>query len=293
MDRFSAYRTFVTVVAEGSLVKAAQKLNLTSSAISKQLSQLEHEMGVTLVSRTTRTLAVSDEGFEFYKDCVHLLKEAEEVEERLKSSLGRLVGKIRISWPQILMRGPLLPMLSAFSAAYPGIKIESVVSNRRVDLVDQDIDFAFRTFLDRAEGKTGPRLIESRTVMCAAPEYLKIVGEPKTIEDVLAANLIVPSYLNLSDLKIQLSQYGTFKNLERYSSIDDAMGYYHAIRAGMGFGHMQKMLIESDLKSGDLVEVLHGFKLRNVGIHLVANDKSPLTPKTLAFRDFAESWFDG
>ena len=70
------------------------------------------------------------------------------------------------------------------------------------------------------------------------------------------------------------------------------MAYYHAIRAGMGFGHMQMTLVESDLENGNLVEVLKGFKLRNMGIYLVANEKSPLTPKTRAFKDFAESWFE-
>lgn len=291
MDRFSAYRTFVTVVSEGSLIKAANRLNLTPSAISKQLSQLEHEMGVNLVSRTTRTLAVSDEGFEFYKDCAELLQEAERVEERLKSTIGQPVGKITISWPQILVRGPLLDMLSQFSTAYPGIKVESIVSNTNLALMENDIDFAFRTFLVGTAPPESVPLIESRGALCAAPKYLETVGMPESLEDVLRANLIVPSYLNLSDFRTLLSQYGDFKKLERYSSIDDAVAYHHAVRTGMGYGIMQKILIEEDLDTGRLVEVLHGIKFRTVGIHLVKKDKASLTPKTKAFKEFALSYF--
>ena len=80
MDRFTAYKTFVNVVSEGSLVKAAEKLNLTSSAVSKQLSQLEYEIGVTLVRRTTRKLTLSDDGLAFFKDCQVILKDVEEIE---------------------------------------------------------------------------------------------------------------------------------------------------------------------------------------------------------------------
>ncbi|WP_419905840.1 LysR family transcriptional regulator [Kiloniella sp.] len=292
MDRFSAYRTFITVVAEGSMIKAAQKLNLTSSAISKQLSQLEHEMGVELIKRTTRSLAVSDEGIDFHRDCVVLLKQAEGIEEKLKSSLGDMVGKIKISWSQILMRGPLVDMLVEFSKAYPNIKIESVVSNRNLDFMENDLDFAFRTFLKGSAPSSSKALINSRTVVCASPQYLAEVGHPTSLEEILLDNLIVPSYLNLSDLRSLLSSYGELKHLDRYSSINDAIAYYHAVCAGMGFGLMQQTLIEQDLKSGALVEVLPDFKLRTLEVHLVGNDKSAPTPKTVLFKEFTNKFFE-
>ncbi|MBL4630708.1 MAG: LysR family transcriptional regulator, partial [Paraglaciecola sp.] len=144
MSKLNDYQTFIAIVECSSLTLAANQLHRSVSAVSKQLTKLESHLGVKLIERSTQSLAITELGQGFYYQCKNILASIEHAEQRVKDELITPTGKLILSFPEVLLRTGFMDLLQEFNQKYPLINMDFRVSNQIDDIVDQQIDFAFR-----------------------------------------------------------------------------------------------------------------------------------------------------
>ena len=178
MDRWLEYEGFSTVSEKGSFTEAAAALGVSASAVSKQVRSLEERLGTRLFHRTTRSVALTDEGRTFYERVRPLLHLAIEAEQDITESQSRLRGVLRLAAPMDFGKSHLVEPLADFSAEHPDLSLEVEFADRFVDLVDEGFDLAIRIGKLPDSSLVSRRLAPCRRVLCASPSYLEREGRP-------------------------------------------------------------------------------------------------------------------
>ena len=195
MDRLTAMQTFVRVVESGSFSAVARESNATQSAVSKQVAALERELGARLLSRTTRSLALTEEGERYFEQARRLVAEIAEAESSLRQGEQQLTGWLRVAASVGFGRLKLLPLVKSFLAAHPGVKIDLRLNDGFIDLVEQGIDVAVRIGELSDSSLVARRIGTSKRVLVASRKYLrslpKGVKAPRVPQDLLQLNCIV------------------------------------------------------------------------------------------------------
>jgi len=291
MGKLDEYQAFVTIVELKSLSKAAQALHLSPSAISKKLTQLEDSLSVTLLERSTRSLAVTDIGKSFYQDCKSILASVSEAEERICDNQKRIMGKLTLSCPRVLLQPQFFHMLNQFKQQHPDIRFNVSVSNEIEDLIDGQIDFAFRIAPLKDSRLTAIPFWETHPVFCAAPEYIEKHGKPGNLLDLKNHTIIIPTYLNLSDRIRQLfPNQGGLQDLELLDTTDDVYALYQWVKQGGGISMMLDMMINEDIKSGELESLFPEFSFPTQKVQLLFNKTRYQPKKMILFRKFLHSY---
>lgn len=191
MNTLTLMETFSVVVETGSFTAAAQKLGLSKSFVSKQVSTLELDLGCRLLYRTTRTLSLSDEGGRFYNHCKIIISEAENARAEVMDSQGAPRGKIRLTIPQSLIISGFGQLLIEFQLQYPDIELEVVSSGRVEDLVKEGIDIALRVGQLEDSSLISRRLDSCTFQVVASPQYIKKHGIPTQPSDLMHHNCLI------------------------------------------------------------------------------------------------------
>src|SRR4051812_21813500 len=183
MDRFAAIEAFARVVESGSFARAADRLDVSVSSVSRHVSELETHLGARLLNRTTRRLSLTEPGRVFHERCVQLLADLEEAEA--SAGAGAIVprGTLRLSCAVTFGERFVAPAVAAFMRKYPDIRIDIELSDRIVDLVDEGFDAAIRIGAVGGQNLIGRRVGTTRLVCCASPDYIAANGEPRSPDD--------------------------------------------------------------------------------------------------------------
>jgi DNA-binding transcriptional LysR family regulator len=172
---------FARVVEARSFTEAARRLGSTKSAISKQISRLESELGTRLMNRTTRQLSLTDTGLTFYAYCARIVADAEEAQRAVSELRGYPKGRLRVAAPSAFARLHLMPGLAGFMQRYPELEVEFNLTERAVDLAEDGIDLAVSIVEEPGQNMVARSLAPIRWVVCATPAYLAAHGEPGSI----------------------------------------------------------------------------------------------------------------
>ena len=199
MDRFQEMETFVAVVNEGSFIRAAEARGLSKAAISRQLNDLEHRLGVRLLHRTTRRLSLTAEGQAFYARCRELLLSVEEAETEITSQSRAPSGSLRVNAPLTFGVLHLAPLWGRFADLYPKVSLEVTLVDRLVDLVDEGYDLAIRITATPDAALVSRKLASTRLVLCASPTYLQRHGTPTRPAELAEHRAIVYTYWSGGD----------------------------------------------------------------------------------------------
>jgi DNA-binding transcriptional LysR family regulator len=191
MDATSDMRTFVRVVEHQSFSAAANVLGLTPSAVSKLVSKLEDRLGVRLLHRTTRRLALTSEGEVYFARARHILADIEEVEAEVTRSRGAPRGRLHVHTSNAFGVHQLAPALPEFLPRYPDIEVELSINDRIVDLVGEHADVAIRAGRIADTALSARKIAEFERIICAAPTYLAQCGVPRTPADLASHACIV------------------------------------------------------------------------------------------------------
>ena len=191
MNILTLMETFSVVVETGSFTAAAEKLGLSKSFVSKQVSTLEEDLGCRLLYRTTRTLSLSDEGSQFYNHCKIIMAEAVNARAEVMDRQGAPRGKIRMTIPQSLIISGFGKLLIDFQLQYPDIKLEVIASGRIEDLVKEGIDIALRVGQLEDSSLISRRLIDCTFQVVASPDYINKWGEPSQPVDLMQHNCLI------------------------------------------------------------------------------------------------------
>ncbi len=184
-ERLKGIDVFVSVADLGSFSAAAERLNLTSSAVSKSIGRLETRLGIRLFQRTTRRVSLTEAGDTFYRTCTTVLADLEEVEIALTSTQTEPQGKVRIDLPASYGRLHALPLILDFVKAHPLLSPHVSFSDRYVDPVHEGIDIVVRIGGSDAWPATlGHQFFGTqKLIFCASPDYLRRYGKPKSESD--------------------------------------------------------------------------------------------------------------
>ena len=271
MDRLKQIESFVSVAVKGSLTAAAQTEGVAPAVVGRRIDALEERLGVKLLLRTTRRIALTHEGSAFLEDCQRLLADMANAEASVSAGGVKASGYLRITVPAGFGRRHVAPLVPGFLARHPDVNLSLNLSDRVVDIVNEGFDCAVRVGDMPDSSLVSVRLAENRRLCVAAPAYLRRAGVPQ-----IPAELARHECLTLSSDASQTRGWaftvdGAVTPLRPSGRIDCSDGQVlHAwCRQAMGIAWRSTWEVEGDIAAGTLVPVLEAFAAPPNGIYAV------------------------
>lgn len=292
MDRFSELRAFVEVVRTGAFVKAADALDLSKTAVSRQVSDLEKRLGVRLLNRTTRRLSLTDEGQRFHEHACTVLADLESAEADVMTRAREVTGLLRITAPLSFGILHLAPLWPEFRARHPGATLDVTLGDRVVDLVDEGYDLAIRIARLPDSTLVSRRLATTRMVLCAAPAYLRKHGTPRQPRELAEHTTLAYSYWSSGDEWQFAGPEGAASvRVRPWMHTNNGDSCRAAALAGHGIILQPSFLIGEDLRRKALVELMPEFRAVELGVYAVYPTRRYLLPRVRAMVDFLAEGF--
>lgn len=272
---------FVTVADAASFSKAATKLEVPRSSVSRGVAALERELGVRLLSRSTRHVALTTAGAALYTKVAPQLASLRDALGTLPEQEEQPSGTLRLTTPSDLGALVLPSVFAGFAMRYPAVTLDVRLTNRVVDLVGEGFDVAVRAAGGRLTDSSlvAKRLAVTQMQVFAAPEYLARAGTPRTCEEAAQhAWVVFPA----AGLPPQLPKP---KSVPRIIA-DDVRFVYEMVRAGVGLGALPTVLTRDDVAAGRLVRVLPKVTTPSGALYVVYPPSKHVPRKVIAFRDY-------
>jgi LysR family transcriptional regulator for bpeEF and oprC len=295
MDRLQSMEVFRWVVDLGSFSRAADRLDMSRAAVTAHVAALESRLGVRLLNRTTRKLALTDDGAAYLDHVRRVLADVEETEGVLTAGRHLPRGVLRVDLPVSIGRQFVVPALPRFAAQYPELKVVAILEDRRADLIEAGIDAALRIGPLEDSSLVARRVYEADFVACASPDYLAVHGTPQTPADLARHNCLGLYAVSRG----QVLDWVFEKDGERVTftpggnlSISNGEALLDAAVAGAGIVMMFDMTASRWLASGALRPLLQDWQRRDrYPISVVYPQNRHLSAKVRAFSDFVAGLF--
>jgi DNA-binding transcriptional LysR family regulator len=287
MHDLAGMGVFARVVEARSFSAAARALGLSKSAVSKEIARLEDHLGVRLLNRTTRRLALTEAGALFYERCARVLREAAEAERAVQDLGTEPRGLLRLNAPMSFGHLHLAPAVADFLARHPAVRIEMTLEDRVIDVVGEGFDIVVRIADLPPSSLVARRIAINRRVVCAAPAYLAVHGTPELPQDLARHNCLNYTYLASGDVwrfrgtggPVAVRVSGSF-------SANNGDVLRQAAVAGLGIILMPTFLIGPELQSGALLPILNDYRESDTSIYALYPPTRHVSPKVRAFIDF-------
>ena len=290
-ERLKGLETFVAVADAGSFTAAADRLNLTNSAVGKAIARLEGRLNRPLFDRSTRRLEMTDAGAAFYKVCVRVLDELESAERMLASPQIAPSGRLRVDMPATFGRMHGVPALLAFAEKYPQVTPHVSFTDRFVDPVEDGLDLVVRI----GGGDTWPAALgheylgHEELVFCAAPAYLARHGAPVSLDALLEHDAVLYGRADGSAspwlLKDRSKDRGTplaRQHVDGRIVLGQAEAQVAAVEAGLGIAQLATWVVEQQLREGRLQIILPELATQGLPLHIVWQRSRQHLPKVQA-----------
>lgn len=288
MDKLRAMTIFVRIVEMGSLTAAASVLDTSLTAVVRSLASLEETLGTRLLNRTTRRIALTDEGREYFERCRRVLAEVEEAERFLSARQARPVGKLAITAPVMFGRLYVGPLLTDFLAAYPAVQADLMLLDRIVDLLDEGMDVALRIGHLRDSSLVAVPVGKIHRIVCASPNYLQRAGTLERPADLVRHRCVqfigvVPGADWIFASDIDNIDRVTIKAALATNQIDVALD---ACCKGLGCASFLDYQVREQLEDGRLRRILQDFEPAPVPVQLVYPHGRQLPVRVRIFIDW-------
>ncbi|MFM0598390.1 MULTISPECIES: LysR family transcriptional regulator [Paraburkholderia] len=282
-DILDGVTTFVRVVETGSFALAAERLELTRSAVGKVIVRLEKRLGVRLINRTTRSQSLTEDGQAYYDRCVRALAELEAAEADLDSGRREPKGRLRVSVPQCFGHHCAAPVLLELARRHPQLTIDISISDRFVDVVEEGFDLVVRVGpLADSVSLAARKLGMQYASIGAAPAYLARHGTPRNVDELRGHSVIayvrggLPMPWDVVDVDGQVRRAQVHPQL----GFDDMQGIVDAAVAGFGLAWLPSWLLARHAGKGELVTVMENCFRPAQEIHAVWPKSRYLALKT-------------
>lgn len=294
MDLLQAVVVFVRVVESGSLVRAAERLDLSPPMVTTRLNQLERHLGARLLARTTRRLALTEDGRAFYDRALRILADVAEAEDAVGGRRGDARGRLRVAMPGAFAHLVLMPSLPRLLAQHPALALEILVEQRPLDLVQEGIDCAIRA-APVAEGDLVARRIgTARFVTVASPTYLAGSGAPRH-PDELAGHACIgwlaPGSAHAAEWRHERDAEARALAPAGRLAFGTQEACVEAAIEGLGIAHVFSSLAHAPVMSGKLEPLLADWTPPGPPVSVVYPGSRYLSAKVRAFADFAQDVF--
>ncbi|SEL96117.1 transcriptional regulator, LysR family [Sphingomonas palmae] len=285
------YILLARLVSAGSIAAAARELRLSPAMASRRLARLEARLGVRLVQRTTRRLALTPAGEQFHADVVAILAAVEAAEARLTGAAAAPAGLLRVTAPTSFGRLHIAPQLHRFLASYPAVTLSFDLSDSFSDLVAEGIDVGVRIAASVPAGLDAHRLGASRRVLCASPSYLERAGTPARIAD-LREHALLAAEGQLPWRLVSDTRRASVDHASRVGTNSSELVRELAL-SGVGIALRSLWDVGEALRSGRLVRVLPEWEgTRDVAIWAVHPRAPIVSPAVRAFVAFLREVID-
>lgn len=288
MDRLSGLNAFVRTADLGSFAAAGRVLGLSASAVGKAVSNLERQLGVRLLQRSTRSIRLTEEGRLFHERCRRVLDDLDDAQASLAQAVAVPRGRLRVSVP-IISYHFLLPVVPEFLERYPDVELDIDFNDRIVDMIEEGVDVAIRSG-DLPDSRLMSRTLRPfQMLICAAPSYLERHGVPDspfTLNEHSAVRFRFPNSGKLQDWPLTLPEGELELRMRTAFSCNNMEAVRGATVAGLGIGCMPDFLVHSSLAEGTLRTVLDDFIDEPGNFHMLWPSSRHLSPKVRVFVDF-------
>ncbi|CAM3904528.1 HTH-type transcriptional regulator DmlR [Vibrio aerogenes CECT 7868] len=285
---FSSLPVFIAVVESGSLSAAAQRLNITKSAVSKRLTQLESVLGVRLFHRTTRTIHLTEAGQRYYFHASQAYQCAQLGMDAVAELQGQPQGVLKITAPMSFGVRHIAPYIAEFMRLYPKIEIDLQLEDQMVDLVQGGFDMAIRIGHLPVSNLIAKRLVVCKSVLCAAPHYMSSNPEPRHPSDLRSHNCLTYAYFRGSEWRFYQKDK-EFKVLPRGNLIiNNSEGIRKATLDGLGIAQLPTFIVGKDLAQKKLQPLMTGYHLPEHAVYAVYPDRKYLPNKVRMFIEFLQ-----
>ncbi|HEY8100602.1 MAG TPA: LysR family transcriptional regulator [Burkholderiaceae bacterium] len=287
MDQFKQISTFVDVIAKGSLSAAARSEGIAPAMIGRRLDALEKRLGVKLLQRTTRKIALTNEGFAFLEDCQKILADLENAESAVSERSAKASGHLTISAPAGFGRQHVAPLLPSFLAENRDVTLTLSLNDRVVDLIGESIDVAIRIAALSDSNLIGVKLADNKRVVVASPSYIKRHGKPKSLTDLAKHNcLAISSDGSQRGWTFQQGGKNITLKISGNMACNDGEVLHDWALDGKGLAWRSMWEVGTEIESGKLVTVLDEFAAPGNDIYAVFAQKRHLPLRIRAFVDF-------
>jgi DNA-binding transcriptional LysR family regulator len=263
-DTFAAMVAFLTTVEEGSFSGAATKMGLTPSGVSKLISRLEERLRVRLFHRTTRQMRLTDVGEVYLERSRRILDDLDALERAMEPTDDVPRGQLRVTAPVVLGHVRVLPAVLAFRAAFPDVKVDFVLTDRVVDLIEEQVDVAVRRTASPPMSYVAKKLGDDVRVVCASPAYLAKRGHPSRPQDLARHDCFafVPGAVDAPAEAWKLRSEAGKPIAVRacgHLRMNNVMSLREAALAGLGIADLPAYLVADDLRAGRLESILDAY----------------------------------
>jgi DNA-binding transcriptional LysR family regulator len=273
LEQLAAIAVFNAVVETRSFTGAAERLRISKSYVSEQVSRLERHLGARLLHRNNRRVAPTDEGLALHRECAPLLAQTERAAADALDRAGETAGLLRIGAPLWFAQLQLVPLLPAFLRFQPKLRVELVAADRIDDLVAANVDVAIHVSDTRRPGLIARKLGSDRAGLCGSPDYLRRAGRPLHPRELAAHHALAHTRPGQRD---ECGRLGAA----------DILLLRDAALAGLGVALLPASLIARELERGALVELLAEFTQPALGVYAVYLDRRQLPRRVRVFLDF-------
>ncbi|MCS3604232.1 DNA-binding transcriptional LysR family regulator [Buttiauxella sp. BIGb0471] len=291
MDRITATRVFVTIVDLGSMIAAADHLEMSRAMVTRYLAQMEEWTGARLLHRTTRKLSLTDAGERTLSLSRKMLAVAEAIDLVEDNQTEEIRGLLRITCSQSLGQTALAGAVTQFLKRHPLVSVDLQMNNRTVSLVEERIDLALRITNELDPNLIARPLSTCASVVCAAPAYLAANGTPNNPEDLASHNCLTYNWFGKSlwhfDRAGEKSAVAVSGNLSANESVVLLAGTLQ----GAGISLQPYYSAAPLLEKGELVELLPGYQPQAMGIYGIYSTRKQMPATLRAMLDYLVEWF--
>jgi len=289
MDTLDGLKTVVAVVETSSFTAASERLGISKALVSKYVGEVESSLGIRLFNRTTRQLALTDAGRRYYQESVVLLEQYNALIDKVTGEQTKPQGLLRVSAPVTFGEMILAPLLPEFLRLYPDLKIELVLTNGAIDMLEEGIDVRLRIGGVADSSMIARHLKTFPLILSASPSYIQQYGLPDTPQQFAAHNCIIDSNFRIGKQWPIISPQGQAETINVRSIV--AVNSPQAVReiaiAGGGIAMTPDFIVEDAINDGRLVPILTEYTTLEFGLFAIYPHRKYVAKKVRCFIDFA------
>ncbi|MGA9606192.1 MAG: LysR family transcriptional regulator [Rouxiella badensis] len=291
MDRIMAAQVFVAIVERGSMINAAEALNMSRAMVTRYLSEMEKWSGARLLHRTTRKLSLTDAGEGTLLRCRKLLQLSVEMESVAESGDEALRGLLRLSCSQSFGQGAVVIAVAEFLRRHPQLNIDLQLESRAVNLVEDRIDLALRITNDLDPNLIARPLSHCDSVVCASPAYLATHGTPRKPDDLALHNCLTYTYFGKSLWSFERDGKKSSVPVSGNLSANESLVLLTGAVEGVGIVMQPVYSAAALIASGQLVRLLPEWQPQSMGIFAIYSTRRQMPVALRALLDFLVEWF--
>lgn len=288
MPDLNALMIFAKVVEAGSFSEAARRTDRPVSTVSRKVAELEAQLGVRLLERSTRQLRLTDLGAEILQHALRSVEISETVNSLVSDQLAELKGTLRVSAPPSIADTVLAPLLTGFQSQHPGMHVHALITDRHVDHIAEGIDLAFRVGPLEDSNLVARRVLRYRHRLVASPQYLTRATAPVRPADLLEHRLLSFSFWSMQN--VWAFTRGDARETVKFHphiAMNDYLGLATALRSGAGIGELPPIVCPEMVENGTLVEVMSDWHFAAVDVSAVHLGNRHIPRAVRLFKDYA------